>query len=193
MWLHHSYITVLEDAQPEKEQGTSNTTDIPSDNTDAQPKEELPGTSSKTDNTKRKQKVLRQNFPSMGKIYIYMLEKFVQSNTDQHLQETCKKVTSFAGLWYKSKFFTYYRQVPNSIFVRYITPGKSEVSQYPLELRITDVVELDGDKDNLAIGSLYKMRAQYPIVDTIGHLKQHNSENKWLVFIQVSLQRYKDH
>lgn len=34
------------------------TTDIPSDNTDAQPKEDLPGTSSTTDNTKRKQKVL---------------------------------------------------------------------------------------------------------------------------------------
>ena len=116
-----------------------------------------------------------------------MLEKFVQFNTNKHLQETCRKVPSFASFWYELKFSTYYCQVPSSNFVRYITPGKSEVSQYPLELRITDVVELDGDKDNLATGSLYEMRAQYPIIDTIGYLKQHNSENKWFVFIQVSL------
>ena len=57
-----------------------------------------------------------------------------------------------------------------------------------LELDISTVVEQHGDEGKLTTGSLYEMRARYPVVDAVGYLQEYTSGRKWLVFIQISSQ-----
>ena len=40
--------------------------------------------------------------------------------------------------------------------------------------------------------TLYELRRQHPAIDAVGLLKDESGQN-WLVFIQVSIQRYQDH
>lgn len=91
-----------------------------------------------------------------------LLEHFVCSSTEQELERTCKKVPIFAGFWFESKFFAYYRQI-SSIFIRCIKPGRKVPKQ--LELTITGVVELGNDQDHLTIGSLYEL---IPLLTLLG-------------------------
>lgn len=48
--------------------------------------------------------VLKLNFPSMGELFIKILNNFVSSSTDEQLHDVCKKERSFAGFWYKALF-----------------------------------------------------------------------------------------
>ena len=133
------------------------------------------------------QKVLRWNFPTMGTIYIKLLEGY---STKQQLLDTYDKVAGFAGFWYESLFFSHYRHC-FKFYVDYIKPSTDEVKA--LELNISTVVEQHGDEGKLTTGSLHEMRARYPVVDAVGYLQEYRSGRKWLVFIQISLQNYNEH
>ena len=97
----------------------------------------------------------------------------------------CEKESSFRGFWYESEFFRHYSG-GSSILVKSITPTQSERPN-SLQLQICNVVELIETDTQLITGSLYEMRARYPIVDAVGYLKETTSEEKWLVFIQLSI------
>ena len=90
----------------------------------------------------------------------------------------CDKESSFRGFWYESEFFRRCRG-GYSILVKYITPIQSE-RPTSLQLQIYDVVELVETDTQLITGSLYEMRARYPIVDAVGYLKETTSEERWL-------------
>jgi len=75
----------------------------------------------------------------------------------------------------------------SSILVKYMTQIKSKWPKVSLQLHICNVVELLDTDTQLVPGSLYEMRARYPIVDAVGYLKETTSEEKWLVFIQLSV------
>ena len=82
-------------------------------------------------------KVLRWNFPLMGEVYIKMLQKFVSSNSETQLQETCAKVSSFAGFF----VFSHYKQSFSSIMnVQYSTLDKSS-EVLKLQFKIGNIEE----------------------------------------------------
>ena len=73
------------------------------------------------------------------------------------------------------------------------TPIKSETPTGSLRLQISNVVELVETDTQLITGSLYEMRARYPIVDAVGYLEETISDEKWLVFIQLSISSHTKH
>lgn len=134
------------------------------------------------------QQILRWNFPIMGEIYTKILTDFLKTSAKDTFAETCQKLASFAGFWYEALFFEHHEH-NSKITVRYCTLSDKESV---LELTISSVVSLSLLDTEVKQGILYEMRASYPVVDAVGYLKG-NDENRWLVFIQVSLQEYVKH
>ena len=135
--------------------------------------------------------LLRWNFPTMRKVYINLLDNFIQNCTLDQVISMCDKESSFCGFWYESEFFRHYSG-GSSILVKYITPIQSE-RPTSLQLQICNIVEIIETDTQLITGSLYEMRARYPIVDAVGYLKETTSEEKWLAFIQLSISSHARH
>ena len=90
--------------------------------------------------------------------------------------------------------FSHFNTNP-SISVIYITPQTGTSKQKPtsLGLNINRVVTLHRDENQLTTGSLYEMRARYPIIDAAGYLEEIKSGKKWHVFIQLSIKDHTEH
>lgn len=124
--------------------------------------------------------VIRWNFPILGEMFINVIENFIEKTTLVHY---CNSVPTFAGNWYEFLFFKYLKK-EKTIMV-------CTADNHSVQLYYEGVVEMENDA-TLQNGKIYEMKAFYPIVDAVGYLKD-QSENYWLVFIQVSLSCYRDH
>ena len=58
--------------------------------------------------------------------------------------------------------------------------------------KVQEVSDLEFSASVLKPGALYELRTKHPLIDYVGYLRDSNNVF-WLVFIQVSLQNYKDH
>ena len=123
-WLHKHYLTVLEKivvAKVIEDQDLGVNTEEGKDQSTGQEP------SSKS--------VLRWNFPTMGKVFLDILENFVQDSTADTLQTLCKKERSFAGYWFESMFYEHHKKSPSpSLVVECETsPGKLTTKELCLE------------------------------------------------------------
>ena len=89
---------------------------------------------------------------------------------------------------YECKFFSLLRE---SSSIKVLCVDRTQRKQREITLHYIEVLEIDINKAiNRSI--LYEMRAYYPVVDAVGYLNDDHG-NGWLVFIQISLSKYKDH
>ena len=49
-------------------------------------------------------KIIRWNFPILGKQYIDILTGFIKTHDTKQITKVCKKEPSFAGFWFENKF-----------------------------------------------------------------------------------------
>ena len=132
-----------------------------------------------------KLKIIKWNFPVMAKLYIQILEEYVTSSTVEDLKGRCSKVPSFAGFWYESLFFTHHKQRMSSFTICCNANTK-------LRLCIEKVLQQETVDATIQQNTLYELRTSHPIVNALGYLHE-TDDTYWLVFIQISLQRYEDH
>ena len=70
-----------------------------------------------------KKSVLKWNFPTMGKLFLDILNDFVKKSTKEVLKSLCEKEHSFAGYWFEGIFYEHHKQLPSSLFVEYLLVG----------------------------------------------------------------------
>ena len=129
---------------------------------------------------------MKWNFPVMGEIYIQILEEYVTSSTVENLKDQCSKVPSFAGFWYESLFFMHHKQQKTSGLTICCNTKKT------LQFCIEGVLQQETVDAIVQRNMLYELRTSHPIVDALGYLREADGMY-WLVFIQISLQRYEAH
>ena len=185
-WLHMNYLTVLK-VVPEVK--TEVLEDQPDEtNAESEEKEQVEGDTGPT-NT-----ILRWNFPTMGKVFLDIITDFVTTSSKELVEDVCKKEPSFAGFWFEALFFHHHKQTSASLTVEYVFKNTDGTNKQMKQVKffIASMMTLDSITSKFDPKSLYELRRQHPIVDSVGYL-QDEFNRFWLVFIQVSLQAYKDH
>lgn len=170
-WLHQHMLTVL-DRTP--------------DLVVLEDQDETDG--DKIDLCKDSYPVLRWNFPILGKIFLDILRNFIKERTKNDLMSYCDKVSTFAGCWYECMFFSLLKDFS---FIKVLCAGREGKEPTEITLKFNDVSAMDINT-TISKHVIYEMRAYYPIVDAVGCLKD-NDDDEWLVFIQISLAKYKHH
>lgn len=103
------------------------------------------------------------------------------------------KGAKFAGFWFEAIFLEHHKHYPPTQLAVKFVPVCKKDQLLDTKFSISSVTRLDTKPpDTLSNGILYEFRSQHPIVDCVGYL-QNETKTKWLVFIQVSLQAYRDH
>ena len=83
-------------------------------------------------------------------------------------------------------FFKHHQGSQTKIIVDYTDINSNEGS---LQLGVGGVAQINPQWSKLEPNVLFELRANHPIVDAVGLLKD-SDEKQWLVFIQVSLTAY---
>ena len=122
----------------------------------------------------------------LGKKYIDTLTSFIKKGDRQRINEVCQKEASFAGFWFENKFFEPHK-IDSNIAADCLERGVDKTSQ--VKFKGFNVAKIDLSHGTLQEGTLY---TAHPIVDCVGCLKD-ESLQRWLVFIQISLQSYEQH
>lgn len=86
---------------------------------------------------------------------------------------------------------------PSSLSVEYVLvdskssqpAGKPKTIKFSFE----SVISLESPPSQLHLNNLYELRSQHQVIDCVGCLQGDKEKDFWLVFIQVSLQAYKEH
>ena len=137
-----------------------------------------------------KELILCWNFPIFAEIFIDVLTNFVTTSLPNDLEDCCARVPSFAGFWYETLFFIHHQKEKSKITIAY--NNVNTTNSVMLHVHVDEVKRLDPLQDKLRPKVLYELRTNHPIVDAVGLLPDNNG-TPWLVFIQVSLQRYEHH
>ena len=134
-------------------------------------------------------KIIRWNFPTLGKEYIDILTNFIENNDrEQRINEVCRKEPSFASFWFENQFFAHHKKAPQ-IAAHYLDSGGKTTE---VKFERFEVAKIDLSHGTLQEGTSYELKTAHPIVDCVGCLKG-ESLQKWLAFIQISLQSYEQH
>lgn len=130
-------------------------------------------------------KILEWNFPVLGEMFTKILHEFVRTTTHDDLLKCCERTPGFAGCWYEFKFFQHY------------TGGSSIAVQTEdnktVELKISEAASLVAVQDELQLGVLYQLKSHFPVIDAVGLFEDSQCSDKFLVFFQVSIQKYIKH
>ena len=125
-------------------------------------------------------------------VVINILVNYFESVTSTDVEEVCKKEPSFAGFWFEKRFFSHYKKCQTKICFE-AQNKNSEIST--IEFNSFSVMMLQSSKEKrfvLQESVLYELKRAHPIIDCVGNLSDTTSQ-KWLVFIQISLQPYHEH
>ena len=134
-----------------------------------------------------KAKILRWNYPTFGDEFLNILDNFIQHTDQQELEKVCQKELTFAGFWFERKFFSYHNR-NEVLHVSFISDKEDSVKN----VTFNNISVQRLDKGPLKENVLYELQRAHPIVDCVGYLKDDGNAD-WLVFVQISLQLYKDH
>jgi len=119
----------------------------------------------------------------LGDIFIAILTNYFESGKSTDLEDVCKKEPSFAGFWFEEKFFSHYKRPQTNICVKPITFNSLSVRMIQSSRKKVRFI--------LQENVLYELKKAHPIIDSVGYLSDTASQ-KWLVFIQISLQSYSE-
>ena len=174
-WLPKNHVTVMEEE------------DVPILTVPSDQDDRIAQTNEDRSVDKRKRKILRWNYPTFGDEFLQILNDFIKRTDQQDLITVCQKESSFAGFWFERKFFSYHHH--NQV-LHVSCISNNEDSAKDITFNNISVKRLD--EGSLEKNVLYELKRAHPIVDCVGHLTD-DGNIEWLVFVQISLQPYKDH
>lgn len=134
--------------------------------------------------------ILRWNFPTSGPLYHDILANFISTSTDEQVKEVCIKELTFAGFWLERLFVEHHKDSTAVITVNCISRQAGASEKVVKFSKFTMAKDLDSP--TLMANKLYEMKRAHETFDFVGYLTDHCNV-KWLVFIQVSLQKYTNH
>ena len=133
---------------------------------------------------------LKLNFPTFGQLFLNVITEFVTQSQNSLIGEVCKKEATFAGYWFEALFYQHLKKSAQ-LCVSVVSIQESRLET--IAFSIASVISLYSEcKSDLKVNTLYELRTSHPIIDCVGHLEDAKG-TQWLVFIQVSLQKYKTH
>ena len=133
-------------------------------------------------------KKLQLNFPAFGPLMIQALRNCLVENSS--IMETLiTKEASVRGFVFEAQFFQCCEKEGKLCLSCVSVTNQKKID---VSLLISSVGNLQFYRNSLTVNALYEMSSCYPLLDFVGSLTDKNG-TCWLVFLQLSLQRYDKH